>query len=140
MSKALPEGPLAFVHGDDDFAVAQRARQIYHGWCEAEGGEDNEIIEAHSANAGEAVRALGRLHEAIDTLPFFGGGKDFGGEGGNGVLIRAGHPVDQVIGFIGAGGREQAFAQSAPGAVAVKVKHHRFQGAQADFKPTSFIA
>ena len=75
MSKALPEGPLAFVQGDDDFAVAQRARQIYHGWCEAEGGEDNEIIEAHSANAGEAVRALGRLHEAIDTLPFFGGGK-----------------------------------------------------------------
>ena len=75
MSKALPEGPLAFVHGDDDFAVAQRARQIYHGWCEAEGGEDNEIIEAHSANAGEAVKALGRLHEAIDTLPFFGGGK-----------------------------------------------------------------
>ena len=52
MSKALPEGPLAFVHGDDDFAVAQRARQIYHGWCEAEGGEDNELIEAHSANAG----------------------------------------------------------------------------------------
>ena len=75
MSKALPEGPLAFVQGDDDFAVAQRARQIYHGWCEAEGGEDNEIIEAHSANAGEAVKALGRLHEAIDTLPFFGGGK-----------------------------------------------------------------
>ena len=60
MSKALPEGPLAFVHGDDDFAVAQRARQIYHGWCEAEGGEDNEIIEAHSANAGEAVRRSGR--------------------------------------------------------------------------------
>ena len=75
MSKALPEGPLTFVHGDDDFAVAQRARQIYHGWCDSEGGEDNEIIEAHSANAGEAVKALGRLHEAIDTLPFFGGGK-----------------------------------------------------------------
>ena len=75
MSKALPEGPLAFVHGDDDFAVAQRARQIYHGWCEAEGGEDNEIIEAHSANAGEAVKALGRLHEAIDTLPFLAAAK-----------------------------------------------------------------
>lgn len=75
MSKPLPEGPLTFVHGDDDFAVAQRARQIYHGWCDSEGGEDNEIIEAHSANAGEAVKALGRLHEAIDTLPFFGGGK-----------------------------------------------------------------
>lgn len=75
MSRALPEGPLALVHGDDDFAVSQRARQIYQGWCEAEGDEDHEIIEAHSANAGDAVKALGRLHEAIDTLPFFGGGK-----------------------------------------------------------------
>ena len=75
MSKALPEGPLAFVHGDDDFAVAQRARQIYHGWCEAEGGEDNEIIEAHSANAGEAVKALGRCMKPLIPCRFLAAAK-----------------------------------------------------------------
>ncbi|HCU85894.1 MAG TPA: DNA polymerase III subunit delta [Verrucomicrobiales bacterium] len=76
MSKAtLPEGPLALIHGDDDFAVSRRARQINQGWCEAMGGEDHEIVEAAAANAGEAVRALGRLREALETLPFFGTGK-----------------------------------------------------------------
>ena len=75
MSKEIPEGPLAFIHGDDDFAVSQRARQIYQKWCEEGDGEDNEIVEAHAVNAGEALKALGRLNEAIETLPFFGGGK-----------------------------------------------------------------
>jgi DNA polymerase-3 subunit delta len=75
MSKDIPEGPLAFIYGDDEFAVSQRARQIYQKWCEEEPREDNEIVEAHAANAGEASKALGRLNEAIETLPFFGGGK-----------------------------------------------------------------
>ena len=75
MSKDIPEGSLAFIHGDDEFAVSQRAHQIYQKWCEEEPGEDNEIVEAHAANAGEASKALGRLNEAIETLPFFGGGK-----------------------------------------------------------------
>ena len=75
MSKDIPESSLAFIHGDDEFAVSQRARQIYQKWCEEEPGEDNEIVEAHAANAGEASKALGRLNEAIETLPFFGGGK-----------------------------------------------------------------
>jgi len=78
MSKAkpaLPEGPLALVHGDDDFAVSQRARQIHQAWTDAIEGMDHEVIEATAANAGEAVKALGRLHEALATLPFFGGGK-----------------------------------------------------------------
>ena len=77
---------------------------------------------------------------AGDSVPFLGGREDFWGDGGDGVLVRSGHPIDQIIGFIGAGGREQAFAQSAPRAIAVKVKHHRFQGAQADFKTAPFIA
>ena len=47
---ALPDGPVALVHGDDDFAVNQRARQIYQGWCEALGGEDHEIVEAHAVS------------------------------------------------------------------------------------------
>ncbi len=75
MSKGIPEGPLAFIHGDDEFAVSQRAREIHQNWCEEEAGEDNEIIEAHAANTGEVLKALGRLNEAIETLPFFGEGK-----------------------------------------------------------------
>lgn len=72
---ALPEGPLALIHGDDDFAVSQRARAINLAWCEAIGGMDHETIEATAANAGEATRALAKLHEALATLPFFGTGK-----------------------------------------------------------------
>ena len=72
---ALPEGPLALVHGDDDFAVSQRARQIHQAWTGAVDGMDHEVIEATVGNAGEAVKALGRLNEALATLPFFGGGK-----------------------------------------------------------------
>ena len=34
----LPEQSLALIHGDDDFAVFQRARQVYQGWCEDAGG------------------------------------------------------------------------------------------------------
>ncbi|SVC49528.1 uncharacterized protein METZ01_LOCUS302382, partial [marine metagenome] len=36
---------------------------------------DHDIIEATAATAGEASKTLGRLREAIETLPFFGGGK-----------------------------------------------------------------
>ena len=63
------------VHGDDDFAVSQRARQIFQGWCADVGGEDHEIVEAHAASGGEASKILGRLRLALDTLPFFGGEK-----------------------------------------------------------------
>ena len=79
MSKAtLPEGPLALIHGDDDFAVSRRARQINQGWCEAMGGEDHEIVEASAANAGEAVRALGRLREPSRRFLFLAPAKSFG--------------------------------------------------------------
>ena len=36
---------------------------------------DHEVIDAQSANSGEALKALGRLREALQTLPFFGSGK-----------------------------------------------------------------
>ena len=71
----LPEQPLVLIHGDDDFAVSQRARQVYRGWCEEAGGMDHEVIEATAANAGEAIKSLVRVHEALQTLPFFGGAK-----------------------------------------------------------------
>ncbi len=63
------------IHGDDDFAVKQRARQVYQQWCKELGGMDHETIDARVNNSGEALKALGRLREALQTLPFFGTGK-----------------------------------------------------------------
>lgn len=67
--------PLALVCGDDDFAVKQRAKQIFSEWSAELGGMDHEIIDASVGNSGDALTALGKLREALQTLPFFGGGK-----------------------------------------------------------------
>lgn len=72
---AAPAKPLALVCGDDDFAVKQRAKQIFADWSAELGGMDHETIEASVSNSGDALIVLGRLREAINTLPFFGGGK-----------------------------------------------------------------
>ncbi|MEJ0089996.1 MAG: DNA polymerase III subunit delta [Limisphaerales bacterium] len=66
---------LALVCGDDEFAVKQRAKQIYAQWSEELGGMDHEIIDASVANSGDALKAIGKLREALNTLPFFGSGK-----------------------------------------------------------------
>ena len=67
--------PLALICGDDDLAVKQRARQLFNEWSAELGGMDHEIIEATVGNSGDALTALGKLREALHTLPFFGGGK-----------------------------------------------------------------
>jgi DNA polymerase-3 subunit delta len=67
--------PLALICGDDDYTVKQRARQLHAEWTAAVGGMDHEIIEAGAGNSGEALAIVGRLREALQTLPFFGGGK-----------------------------------------------------------------
>jgi len=75
MPAAKSSPSLALLCGDDEFAVKQRARQLYQEWCGELGGMDHEIIEATVANSGEALAALARLREALQTLPFFGSGK-----------------------------------------------------------------
>ncbi len=67
--------PLTLVCGDDDFAVKQRAKQIFTEWSAELGGMDHEIIDASVGNSGDALAALGKLREALHTLPFFGSGK-----------------------------------------------------------------
>jgi len=67
--------PLTLVCGDDDFAVKQRAKQIFTEWSAELGGMDHEIIDASVGNSGDALAALGKLREALQTLPFFGSGK-----------------------------------------------------------------
>jgi DNA polymerase-3 subunit delta len=66
---------LALICGEDEFAVKQRARQLYQQWCDELGGMDHETIEATVSNSGEALAAMARLREALQTLPFFGSGK-----------------------------------------------------------------
>jgi len=66
---------LSLVCGEDEFAVKQRAKQIYLAWTEELGGMDHEVIDASVSNSGEALRVLGKLREGLQTLPFFGSGK-----------------------------------------------------------------
>lgn len=66
---------VALVYGEDDFAVKQRARELYAAWCGELGGTDHEVIDAAVSNSGEALRVLARLREALQTLPFFGSAK-----------------------------------------------------------------
>jgi DNA polymerase-3 subunit delta len=72
---AVQTSSPALICGDDEFAVKQRAKQLYQQWCGEIGGMDHEIIEATVSNSGEAIAAIARLREALQTLPFFGTGK-----------------------------------------------------------------
>ncbi|MGA2029993.1 MAG: DNA polymerase III subunit delta [Verrucomicrobiota bacterium] len=66
---------LALICGDDEFAVKKRAKEIYQTWCDELGGMDHEIIDASVSNSGDALNAISKLREALQTLPFFGSGK-----------------------------------------------------------------
>jgi DNA polymerase III subunit delta len=72
---AASPAPVLLVCGEDDFNVKQRARQVFQKWSEELGGMDHEIIDAQVSNGGEALKSMSKLREALNTLPFFGGGK-----------------------------------------------------------------
>jgi DNA polymerase-3 subunit delta len=63
---------LLLLCGDDDLAIKQKARLTFEQWSAESGGFDQERINASAANTGEALAALGKLREALQTLPFFG--------------------------------------------------------------------
>lgn len=67
--------PVILIYGEDEFAVKQRARQLFDQWSKELGGSDHEIIDAQAGNTSEALKALNRLRESLQTLPFFGSGK-----------------------------------------------------------------
>lgn len=75
MPAASTKAPLLLVCGEDEFGVKQRARQVFQKWSEELGGMDHETVDAQAANTGDALKALARLREGLNTLPFFGGGK-----------------------------------------------------------------
>ncbi len=74
MPAAKTPSPV-LICGDDEFAVKQRAKQLYEQWCAEIGGMDHQIVEAMVSNSGEVLSAIARLREALQTLPFFGTGK-----------------------------------------------------------------
>src|SRR5215471_17673681 len=72
---ARQAAPVALICGEDEFAVKQRAKQLYLQWSEELGGMDHEIIDASVSHSSDALKALAKLREALQTLPFFGAGK-----------------------------------------------------------------
>jgi DNA polymerase-3 subunit delta len=69
------KAPVLLVCGDDDFAVKERAREVFRQWSGEIGGQDHEMIDATVSNSSEALAALSKLRAALQTLPFFGSGK-----------------------------------------------------------------
>jgi DNA polymerase-3 subunit delta len=70
-----PSSPLVLVCGEDDFSVKQRAREIFNAWCQQTCSMDQEMIDAAVSNSGDALKALNRLWNGLQSLPFFGGPK-----------------------------------------------------------------
>jgi DNA polymerase-3 subunit delta len=71
----MAESPVLLVCGEDEFGVKQRAREVFQQWSQKLGGLDHEMIDASVNNSGEALTALAKLREALQTLPFFGAAK-----------------------------------------------------------------
>lgn len=67
--------PLVLIWGDDDYSVRQAARRRMEEWTSNEPDVEQETIDASAGNADEALKSLGRLREALQTLPFFGSTK-----------------------------------------------------------------
>lgn len=67
--------PLVLVCGEDDFTVRARAKDIFQRWTTELGGSDHEVIDGAVTRSSEALAALRKLREALNTLPFFGTGK-----------------------------------------------------------------
>lgn len=63
---------LLLLCGDDDLAIKQKAKSTFDEWCAQSGGFDQERISGNASNSGEALAALSKLRESLQTLPFFG--------------------------------------------------------------------
>lgn len=64
--------PCALIYGSDEFTVSLRARELFNKHCSDAPGIDQEIIDANAENQADALKALYKLMEALNTLPFFG--------------------------------------------------------------------
>jgi DNA polymerase-3 subunit delta len=73
----MPETRTVYlVAGSDEFAVKEHAAKLAAELAPNNAGEFGvEIIEGDAANADEALKVIARLHEAIQTVGFFGAEK-----------------------------------------------------------------
>ncbi|MDE3098122.1 MAG: DNA polymerase III subunit delta [Verrucomicrobiota bacterium] len=69
------EPAVVLICGDDEFAVKERAKKVFGDWQAADPGLEQEIIAAGASNGAEALKAMAKLREALQTLPFFGTAK-----------------------------------------------------------------
>ncbi|MGC8988612.1 MAG: DNA polymerase III subunit delta [Verrucomicrobiia bacterium] len=62
---------MVLVAGTDEFSVKRRARQLFDEWQKNTGGIGDEIIDADTRTVGDALKAISRTAEALQTLPLF---------------------------------------------------------------------
>lgn len=74
-AKSPSATPLALVCGGDEYSVKKRAREIFDAWAAEAADTDQDVIDAAVSNSGDALNAIAKLREALQTLPFFGSGK-----------------------------------------------------------------
>src|SRR4030095_4122231 len=67
--------PLVLIWGEDDYSAERRARDLFESWKSSNPSADAEVISGGAANVEEALKAVERLREALQTLPLFGGPK-----------------------------------------------------------------
>ncbi|MBM3822145.1 MAG: DNA polymerase III subunit delta [Verrucomicrobia bacterium] len=72
---ASKDPPILLAIGEDDFNSHRRCREAISRWKESMPGAEEEVVDGACGNGGEALKAIARLREAMQTLPFFGTGK-----------------------------------------------------------------
>ena len=82
MPRSVPReiAPLLLVCGEDDFAVKERAKEVYAQWTGELGGLDHEIIDGSVSHSGEALRALAKLREGAQSAADESGADDARGQ------------------------------------------------------------
>ncbi len=73
--KAQEKRPVFLVYGEDEYTVKRRARELFDKLAGENPDIETEVIDGYVNNSHEALGALGRLREALQTLPFFGSEK-----------------------------------------------------------------
>jgi len=75
MSEAsVTKQSIFLVHGEDEFGVKTRAKQIFEGWT-SDPGTEREVFDGTASNASEALKAIANFVAALQTFPFFGSSK-----------------------------------------------------------------
>jgi DNA polymerase III subunit delta len=72
----MPEKTFQFIAGNDDFLVSRAGQNAWRALQQEAADEySTEIIDGMAQKVDEVVQAVERFHEAVRTLPMFGGKK-----------------------------------------------------------------